>query len=359
MTSTTTERPAAEVTSGEEEKSSPDTPVGKSGNAAPRPLPPFTPRRIGIAVATWAVVTSVSVVLVLYGVGPMLEQRDQGALLSDYRREVREASRAEFTVDGIVVPTRAPEVGSPVAILDIAELKVEQVVVEGVGPQQTRRGPAHVPGTAGPGQPGNSAIVGRRSAFGGAFRNIDQLQPGDEILVTTTQGQSVYEVAEVRTARVGPGVATTPASTTTTVPPADESGTTSEDDTDLLTSGGLTTDDLYGPTPDDRLTLVTSASVAPWATDEATVVVAALRDRPFEPTPQGGRIEDQDGRSADDNAWAPLALAAVAYLVAAATAVVLYRRARPRSAYLLTAPPLLAATILVAEAVARTLPAWF
>jgi len=88
------------------------------------------------------------------------------------------------------------------------------------------------------------------------------------------------------------------------------------------------------------------------------VVVAALRDRPFEPTPQGGRIEDQDGRGSDDNAWAPLALAALAYLVAAATAVVLYRRTRPRSAYLLTAPPLLAATILMAEALARTLPAW-
>jgi hypothetical protein len=54
-----------------------------------------------------------------------------------------------------------------------------------------------------------------------------------------------------------------------------------------------------------------------------------------------------------------VALATLAYLVAAATAVVLYRRARPRSAYLLTAPPLLAATILMAEAVARTLPAWF
>jgi hypothetical protein len=44
--------------------------------------------------------------------------------------------------------------------------------------------------------------------------------------------------------------------------------------------------------------------------------------------------------------------------VAVAAAVVLYRRARPRSAYLLTAPPLVVATILTAEAVARLLPAW-
>ena len=52
-------------------------------------------------------------------------------------------------------------------------------------------------------------------------------------------------------------------------------------------------------------------------------------------------------------------LAVLAYLVAVGAAVVLYpRRARPRSAYLLTAPPLVAATILTAEAVARLLPAW-
>jgi sortase A len=89
------------------------------------------------------------------------------------------------------------------------------------------------------------------------------------------------------------------------------------------------------------------------------VVVALMDGDPFEPTPQNGRNAGDDGRSTDGGAAAPLALAFVAYGVAAASAVVLYRRARPRSAYLLTAPPLLAATVLTAEAVARMLPAWF
>jgi len=351
----------------------PPPPVPAGGAAPTRPI---TPRAIAIAVGAWLAVTAISVPLVLYGIGPMLEQRDQTALMSDYRVDIRQAAAQTNGLPGVELPTRAPETGSPVAILDIPEMKIEQVVVEGVGPQQTRRGPGHVPGTAAPGQPGNSAIVARRSAFGGPFRPLGSLEMGDEILVTTTQGQSIYVVTEVRSDEVADGAGTAPqpteaettTTTTTTAPPAPET----EPETiraaeappapeildAALPEGALTTDDLYGPTEDDRLTLVTSAATRPWNTARATIVIAEMRDRPFQPTPQSGRTAPQDGRGTDANAWAPLILAAIAYLVAVGAAVVLYRRARPRSAYLLTAPPLVAATILTAEAVARLLPAW-
>jgi sortase A len=351
----------------------PPTPARPAGSAAP--LRPITPRAIAVAAAGWFAVTAVAVVLVLYGVGPLLEQRDQTALLADYRVEVRQAAAQTNGLPGIELPTRAPETGSPVAILDIPELKLEQVVVEGVGPQQTRRGPGHVPGTAGPGQPGNSAIVARRSAFGGPFRPLGSLEPGDQILVTTTQGQSVYVVTEVRSDEVadGSGLRSAPSAaetttTTTTEPPeaaapplsirAAEAPPTPPPLDAALPAGALTTDELYGRTDDDRLTLVTSAATRPWNTARATIVTAEMRGRPFQPTPQSGRTAPQDGRGADATAWAPLILAALAYLVAVGAAIVLYRRARPRSAYLLTAPPLVAAVVLTAEAVARLLPAW-
>lgn len=342
-----------------------------------RPLAPLTPRRIAVAVAAWLVVSLVSVVLVLYGVGPMLEQRDQRALLQEYRTDIRQSADEELSLQVGGPETEAPDFGSPVAILDIGRLHFEQVVVEGVGPQQTRHGPGHVPGTAGLGQPGNSAVVARRSAFGGLFGDLGSLRRGTEILVTTTQGQSVYEVVTVRTARLRTDeeavTSYTDATSTTTSAPEraleDEEGrepssersttTTTAPAEPALPRGALSTEDVYGPSEDDRLTLVTSASRAPWATDRATVVVARMRDRPFEPTPQNGRTQDDDGRSSDPSAWAPLLLAGLAYLVAVAAAVMLYRRARPRSAYLLTAPPLLAAVVLTAETVARLLPAWF
>jgi len=70
-------------------------------------------------------------------------------------------------------------------------------VVEGVAPSQTQSGPGHVPGTGGLGQPGNAGVVARRLAFGGPFRQLASMAPGDAIVVTTEQGQSLYTVSAV------------------------------------------------------------------------------------------------------------------------------------------------------------------
>ena len=43
----------------------------------------------------------------------------------------------------------------------------------------------------------HSAVVARHSAFGGSFTDLAELEPGDFILITTTQGQTVYETTEV------------------------------------------------------------------------------------------------------------------------------------------------------------------
>jgi sortase A len=105
--------------------------------------------------------------------------------------------------------------------------------------------------------------------------------------------------------------------------------------------------------------MVTSDSASPLSRNPAVVVVAKMETRPFEPTPQGGRTESQDGRGGDGSALAVVTLAAMGYMAAATAAVLLYRRTRPRSAYLMTAPLLVVATVLIAEASARLLPAWF
>ena len=76
------------------------------------------------------------------------------------------------------------------------------MVVEGVDPAQTSVGPGHVPGTAGLGQPGNSVLVVRHKGYGAAFERLGRLREGDQIVVTTTQGQSVYDVTVVRHVRI-------------------------------------------------------------------------------------------------------------------------------------------------------------
>jgi sortase A len=284
--------------------------------------PPVTPGRLVAMVAVWLVVTLACSVLVLYLLEPMFQQRNQTDLLRSYRTTVLHSAHEADSLAGVKLPTRPPTLGQPVAVLEIARLHLRQVVVEGVAANQTQNGPGHVPGTAGPGQSGNSAIVGRRAIYGGPFGSITDLHEGDRILVTTTQGQSVYEVKQVHTGHVAH------------------------------------IDALYRTTADNRLTLVTSASAAPWNRTQATVVVAAIVGRPFQPTPQNHRSPSQTGTTGQASAWWLVVLALGLFAVVAVVAVVLYRRTTVRVAYLITAPVLIVAVVLLAEASSRLLPAW-
>ena len=47
-----------------------------------------------------------------------------------------------------------------------------------------------------PGQLGNAAIAGHRTTYGAPFNRLDELEPGDEIIVTTLEGPFRYLVDE-------------------------------------------------------------------------------------------------------------------------------------------------------------------
>ncbi len=91
------------------------------------------------------------------------------------------------------VPT-PPPTGNAVAVIRIPKIGVEKAVVEGVGVPDLQKGPGHYPGTPLPGQPGNAAIAGHRTTYGAPFYNLDQLEKGDEIDVTTLQGTYRFTV---------------------------------------------------------------------------------------------------------------------------------------------------------------------
>jgi len=289
--------------------------------------------------ALWLVVLVGALGLVIYGLGPTFQQRAQHRLLDRYRGAIGRAANEASGLGGVEVPNKAPESGAPVAILEIGRTSLQQAVVEGVGASQTRGGPGHVPGTAGPGQPGNSVLIGRSHAFGKPFQNLTRLRRGDPVLVTTAQGQSVYHVESVRRRTLRPEL--------------------SSGSANAKTSGSKSTfDDVYGPSDDDRLTLVTSASAAPWNASGAVVAVAKMEGVPYVPTPQGGRTSGQTGLSGetDGRAAALLALALLGAVMAGS--VYLYRRVSSPSAYLLTIAPVAAAAIIAAETLSRLLPAW-
>jgi LPXTG-site transpeptidase (sortase) family protein len=78
----------------------------------------------------------------------------------------------------------------------IPSIGVDWMLVEGVTADALANGPGHIPGTAMPGQPGNAVISGHRTTYGAPFFNIDALQPGDVIEITTLIGVHTYEVVQ-------------------------------------------------------------------------------------------------------------------------------------------------------------------
>jgi sortase A len=59
---------------------------------------------------------------------------------------------------------------------------------------QLAKGPAHYGRTAFPGRRGNFAVAGHRVGKGEPFLNLDDLVPGDPVIVETRQGWFVYRV---------------------------------------------------------------------------------------------------------------------------------------------------------------------
>ncbi len=95
-----------------------------------------------------------------------------------------------------VLPTAKPIPAAEegVARLEIPRMGLNRIVVEGATADALTKGPGHFPETPLPGQLGNAAIAGHRTTHLAPFFDIDKLQPGDEIIVTTLNGRYVYHV---------------------------------------------------------------------------------------------------------------------------------------------------------------------
>jgi sortase A len=285
-------------------------------------LEPEALRRIGRGTLTWLAATVGGAALVVYLLGPTFSVRDQRALTQELLLRVSEAVGAvQNSLGGAILVTQAPAIGDPVALIQVPRLRLQQAVSEGADSKTLRSGPGHVPGTAGLGQPGNSVVVGRRSAFGGPFGRLRSLHPGDKIVVSTTQGQSVYTVTGV----------------------------------------GATTisDRLYAPTKDDQLTLLSGASWWPLNGSHGGLLTAKLDGQAFVPTPQNGRSVSSDGRHGDGSAWPLLVLELLALVVTVAASTVLYRKWSGPATYLVSTPALLALLVFVSLTGVRLLPGWF
>lgn len=135
----------------------------------------------------------------LWGTG-ILTARDQDRLSDRFDEQLAQYAPTigSDELDGEVVTAPLdlpiPEPGDPIARIDIPAIGSDFVMVQGVDLRWLQKGPGHFPQTPLPGQPGNAAVAGHRTTWAAPFNRIDELVPGDPIIVTTLQGRFIYRV---------------------------------------------------------------------------------------------------------------------------------------------------------------------
>ncbi len=71
-------------------------------------------------------------------------------------------------------------------------------IVQGDGWEQLKRGVGQLIGSTNPGERGNLVLSAHNDIFGELFRDLDQLKPGDEILIQTASQEFIYRVTGTR-----------------------------------------------------------------------------------------------------------------------------------------------------------------
>ncbi len=96
----------------------------------------------------------------------------------------------------VAATTSQPAEGQPVGQIRIPVIGINQIMVQGTNTPDLRKGPGHYIGTPLPGQEGNAAVAGHRTTYGHPFYNLNEVNPGDPIVVTTLQGIFVYDATK-------------------------------------------------------------------------------------------------------------------------------------------------------------------
>jgi sortase A len=149
--------------------------------AAPTRRPRLRPLLAGLALALGLAGTG----LFVY---PPVTDAYQGHLQTRLARQLLSPQLRRAYAD------RRLAVGASLTRMTIPAIGVRVVVVEGTTASALRAGAGHYPRTPLPGENGNVAIAGHRTTYGHPFTDLDQLHPGDDILLDTPVGSSRYRV---------------------------------------------------------------------------------------------------------------------------------------------------------------------
>jgi sortase A len=95
------------------------------------------------------------------------------------------------SIANLPLPTPGP---AQAVRVQIPAINVDAPIVQGDSWEQLKKGVGQHIGSVDPGQNGNVVLSAHDDVFGEIFRNLDRLQPGDQVLVLTARQQYVYVV---------------------------------------------------------------------------------------------------------------------------------------------------------------------
>ncbi|RFS82070.1 class E sortase [Actinomadura spongiicola] len=84
--------------------------------------------------------------------------------------------------------------GAVIAHLWIKRIRLNTTVRTGVGESVLRRGVGRHPGTARPGQEGNTVLLGHRTTWHRPFNQLDRMRRGDRIVLRVGRTSYVYRM---------------------------------------------------------------------------------------------------------------------------------------------------------------------
>ncbi|MCC7078561.1 MAG: sortase [Acidimicrobiia bacterium] len=189
----------------------PDTEIPEEEPAA-RPTPQRAKSKTVWRVVVWAGWTLIclGLVLLLFVVYLLWGTRAETARAQAEMRKQFEAQAAEFMDEVAALESEqgrqalldtlyaerdaAATTGAPIARITIPKLGLNAMVVAGTDTEALKRGPGNMLVTAPPGTPGNSVVSAHRVTYGADFNRLDELVPGDRIVIETMAGKTVYRV---------------------------------------------------------------------------------------------------------------------------------------------------------------------
>ncbi len=88
--------------------------------------------------------------------------------------------------------------GDAIGRLGVPSMGGDHTILQGTDTDTLQKGPGRYPETQLPGQGGTLGIAGHRTTYGAPFRNINDVEAGDEIMLELPYARFTYEVKRTR-----------------------------------------------------------------------------------------------------------------------------------------------------------------